>query len=312
MHKAIQAFLADLLPVCCKAGLQLCNEKEIAYGIQLEFAGGTGTILLNVYYSEKKGISTVINGSGANVLRPKLESCLGRKSEPEKIALHKWQAWIGSDECGKGDYFGPIIVCSFFMKTTDAAKLKQIGVCDSKKLNDKQIVPIAKKLYADYPDCSHSIILKPAKYNEIYAGFVSQRKNLNDLLAWQHAKNIDNLLKLHPETQGVLIDQFSPSKKAGNQLRKSYPDLQIAERPGAEADLAVAAASIMARYQLIYAFESMSKFYKLKFPKGASKAVKEAAKVFVTQYGKDRLGEVAKLHFKTTKEIRPLDLFLFR
>ena len=303
MHKAIQAFLADLLPVCSKAGLKLNNEKDIAYGIQLEFAGAVDTIKLNVYYSEKKGISTVINGK-STLLKAKLESCLGIKStDPAPIGLHKWQAWIGSDECGKGDYFGPIIVCSFFMKASDAENLKKLGVCDSKLLNDKQIVPIAKRLYAEYKDCSQSLILKPAKYNEIYSSFVSQKKNLNDLLAWQHGKNIDNLLKLHPETQGVLIDQFSPSKKASTQLRKTNPDLQIVEHPGAEADLAVAAASIMARYQLIYTFENMSNFYKMKFQKGASTGVKTIARAFVAQYGKERLGEVAKLHFKTTNEL---------
>jgi ribonuclease HIII len=189
------------------------------------------------------------------------------------------------------------------MQAADVDKLIKIGVCDSKQLSDKQIVPIAKKLYADYQNRSQSLILKPAKYNEIYASFVSQKKNLNDLLAWQHGKNIENLLKLHPEAQGVLIDQFSPSKKASSQVRKSFPDIQIVERPGAEADLAVAAASIMARYQLINAFESMGNFYQMKFQKGAGAGVKTIARAFVAQYGKDRLGEVAKLHFKTTLEL---------
>ncbi len=304
MHKAIQAYLADLLPLCGREGLQLSSEKDIAYGVQLEFSAGKDTILLNVYYSEKKGISTVIGAKNGNPLKPALEKCLGVRTVDEIIPQHDWQSWIGSDETGKGDYFGPLIVCGFYLELKDKDRLLKLGVCDSKKLKKTQIDSIAKQLYHDFAPNIECLVLKPKKYNELYASFASQGKNLNDLLAWCHSKVLDNLIKRNLNPDGVFIDQFSPSRKASQMLRKLHPDLPVIERPDGEQDLAVAAASIVARYQLVQAFQSMHRFYKLKFPMGASKTVLQAAQEFVDGYAKDRLGEVAKLHFKTTKELK--------
>ena len=303
MHKVIQEYLADLLPQCSKEGLLLSDEREIAYGVQLEFADGNDTILLNVYHSEKKGISTVVSAKAHNPLKSKLEKCLGVKTIIETIPQHNWKTWIGSDECGKGDYFGPLIVCGFYLDKKDRDKLIKLGVCDSKKLRKDQIDAVAKQLYHDFASNIECLILKPQKYNELYASFAKQSKNLNDLLAWCHSKVLDNLIKRKLNPQGVFIDQFSTAKKASALLHKLHPDMAIIERPDGEQDLAVAAASIVARYQLVQSFKYMERFYRLKFPLGAGKNVPEAAKTFINQYGKERLGEVAKLHFKTTKEL---------
>jgi ribonuclease HIII len=300
MHKAIQAYLADLLPLCGKEGLQFSNEKEIAYGVQLEFADGKHTILLNVYHSAKKGLSTVISAKNNNPLKPRLESCLGIQSREEIIPQHNWQHWVGSDECGKGDFFGPLIVCGFYLDGKDKEKLLKLGVSDSKKLKKDRINTIAKQLYHDFAPNVECLVLKPKKYNELYTSFAGQGKNLNDLLAWCHSKILDNLIKRHSVIEGVFIDQFSHARKASALLKKLHPDMQIMERPDGERDLAVAAASIIARYQLLQSFQSMTRFYKLKFPMGASQSVITAGKAFIAQYGKDRLSEVAKLHFRTT------------
>jgi ribonuclease HIII len=302
MNKKIQEYLADLLPMCSKEGLQMSDEREIPYGVQIEFTSGEASVLLNVYYSEKKGISKVVNASKHKELKAKLERILNLapKAEEESIALHDWKHWVGSDETGKGDYFGPLIVCGFYLEEKDRAKLIKLGVCDSKKLKKEQIITIAKNLYHDFPQNIECLVLKPQKYNELYAGFSGQKKNLNDLLAWCHSKILDSLIKRHAKIEGVFIDQFSHGKKASALLRKLHPDMQITERPDGERDLAVAAASIIARYQLLMSFQSMSNFYKLKFPMGAGKGVPETAKAFIVQYKKERLAEVAKLHFKTT------------
>lgn len=300
MHKAIQRYLADLLPLCSKEGLQLSSEKDINYGIQLEFSSGKDSILLNVYYSEKKGISSVINSKSSNPLRSVLERCLGIQSTAEEVPQHNWQHWVGSDETGKGDYFGPLIVCGFYLDLKDKEKLRKLGVCDSKKLRKDQINEVAKKLYHDYSNNIECLILKPKKYNELYAKFSSQGKNLNDLLAWCHSRILDNLIKRHAVIEGVFIDQFSSAKKASLLLKNLHSNMQIMERPNGERDLAVAAASIIARYQLVQSFLSMTRFYKQKFPMGAGEGVTEAAKAFIAQYKIERLSEVAKLHFKTT------------
>ena len=216
---------------------------------------------------------------------------------------HNWQHWVGSDECGKGDYFGPLIVCGFYLDVKDKDKLLKIGVCDSKKLKRDQIIDVAKQLYHDFAQNIECLVLKPKKYNELYANFAAQGKNLNDLLAWCHSKILDNIIKRHEQIEGVFIDQFSTAKKASALLKKLHPDMQIMERPDGERDLAVAAASIIARYQLLQSFQSMNRFYKLTFPMGAGSGVKDTAREFSAQYSKERLTEVVKLHFKTTKEL---------
>jgi ribonuclease HIII len=50
----------------------------------------------------------------------------------------------------------------------------------------------------------------------------------------------------------------------------------------------------------------MRKFYQLNFPQGANGNVIKYAQDFIKQYGEKRLGEVAKLHFKTTNQIENL------
>jgi ribonuclease HIII len=259
--------------------------------------------LLNIYHSVKKGISVVINGKSNNPLKPVLERCITPVMSIDSVPQHNWEHWVGSDECGKGDYFGPLIVCGFYLDKKDLSTIKKIGVCDSKKLKQEQIIAIAKELYKQFNDNIECLILKPTKYNELYANFVAQHKNLNDLMAWAHSKVLDNLIKKHQKIEGVFIDQFSPSKKASQMLRKLHPQMQIIERPDGEQDYAVAAASIIARYQLLQTFQTMSRFYKMQFKMGAGAGVKTTAQSFIKQYGKNRLGEVLKLHFKTTKEL---------
>lgn len=304
MHKAIMAYLADLLPLCNTKGMQLSDERAMEYGVQLIFVKAQHSIILNVYFSEKKGISTVIGSKKDNPMRAVLESCLGGKpAAPVPIGMHAWDSWIGSDECGKGDYFGPLVVGSFYLERKDLPRLLQIGVCDSKTLNNPQIIRIAKQIYSEFNANSECLILKPPKYNDLYANFASQKKNLNDMLAWAHGKNIGSLITKYPAANGVIIDQFSPSKKASQAVKKAFPEMNIIERPGGEADTAVAAASILARYQLLQSFDYMNNSYKMKFQMGASHGVIGIAREFAAKYGFDKLGEVAKLHFKTTAAV---------
>ncbi len=304
MHKAIQTYLADLLPRCNQAGLQLSGEREIPYGVQLEFVSGAHSILLNIYFSQKKGISNVIGAKTGNPLKPVLEKCLGLQIRPEEVPQHSWQHWVGSDECGKGDYFGPLVVCGFYLEHKDRDRLLKVGVADSKKLRPEQIKAVAARLYHDFPQNTECLILKPKKYNELYASFASEGKNLNDLLAWCHARILDNLIKRYAVIEGVFIDQFSHAKKASALLARLHPEMQTMERPDGERDLAVAAASIIARYQLVQSIRGMERSYKHRFPLGSSAPVKAAAQDFISRYGRDRLAEVAKLHFKTTREFK--------
>ncbi len=305
MNKQISEFLAQLLPLAAAQDIHMVGESEVPYGIQVKFQRGADTCPLNLYYSTKKGISKILGGKKTTALYASLAKLLEMEvSTAKSIDMHQWRHWIGSDECGKGDYFGTLVVCAFAADESIVPALKKLGIMDSKKLRDPQIVDIAKKVYQLYPQRISCISLKPLKYNEIYQSMQSQKKNLNDLLAWLHSTAILELLAKHPSTDGVLVDQFSNSMKVKRALTAKKIEVPVVERHGAEADIAVATASIVARYQFLQAMDAQSRFYKITFPKGAGSRIPVVAKEFVKQYGFNRLGEVAKLHFVTTNQIR--------
>lgn len=197
---------------------------------------------------------------------------------------------IGVDESGKGDYFGPLVVAACFVGPEHMAELD--GVKDSKKLTDKQSLAIAGKIRAT---CPHSIIaIGPAKYNELYTKFA----NLNKLLAWGHARAIENVLELRPCSL-VISDQFADPAGLKRQLFAKGKEVTLESRVRAEADIAVAAASILARAEFLRRLERLGDEFGIELPKGAGNVI-PTAKRFVERFGREKLGEIAKLHFKTT------------
>ena len=306
MHQAIEHHLADLLPQLAQHGIAGAGQREIPYGVQLSLAKNNQEVKLNIYYSPKKGISQVLSGKPGTALKNLVQALLegSQPLPPAELALHHWQAWIGSDECGKGDYFGAPVVCAFAYDRSLDSEFKRLGVKDSKELHREDIQRIAMHLYQRHPGRIACIALKPVKYNDLIASFKKQARNLNHLLAWLHGTAILELLPKRPDTQGILVDQFSVSKRVCGYLKEKQCPVPCLERPQAESDPAVAAASILARYQFIQARESLDRFYQMKLPLGASNQVIAAALEFCRKYGFDRLGEVAKLHFVTTEKVR--------
>lgn len=290
-------------------GIHVEAETPIPYGLQLRLSNGAEKAALNIYFSARKGISTVIGAKAGSSIQALLQSILDQEERSSQIhdssvAKHAWQSWIGSDECGKGDYFGPLVVCAFKADISMEGELRILGVRDSKQLKDPQIIQIATALYQKFPGCMSGIVLKPQRYNQIISDMKAKNRNLNDLLAWQHSGVILELLSRYPKMDGILVDQFSKTKKVAIALKGKDPSLNVVERSGAESDLAVAAASILARYQFLNAMNELSKRFKLKLPLGASANVDKVAREFVKKHGLERLGEVAKLHFKNSERVR--------
>lgn len=203
---------------------------------------------------------------------------------------------IGTDESGKGDYFGPLVIAGVLADESNFQKLLDIGVKDSKKLND---VVIAKMAAEIKNNCVHSIVkINPEKYNELYAKF----NNLNKLLAWGHARVIENILEKKP-CKNAISDQFGDESLILNALLKKGREIKLEQRHRAEDDLAVAAASIIARDEFVKAIKKFSQDYNLNIPKGCNDMVLQQAKAFVQTHGKQNLNKVVKLHFKTTNQI---------
>jgi len=203
---------------------------------------------------------------------------------------------IGIDESGKGDYFGPLVIAAVFVDATTQGELKLMEVRDSKKISDGRILEMAPDIKTI---CPHSVIaIGPQKYNELYAKI----KNLNRLLAWGHAKALENLLERVP-CERAISDQFGNERLILNALQGKGRTIVLEQRTKAESDLAVAAASILARAEFLIRLKRLSAEVGTTLPKGASPTVELAARMVIKKHGQDRLGHVAKLHFKTTQAV---------
>ncbi len=203
---------------------------------------------------------------------------------------------IGIDESGKGDYFGPLVIAAVFVTPTSESDLTLMQVRDSKKISDGRILEMA-------PDirllCPHSVVaIGPQRYNELYVKI----KNLNRLLAWGHARALENLLQ-QVDCDLAIADQFGDERLILNALQEKGKQIRLVQRTKAEADLAVAAASILARAEFLLRLKKLSQELNTTLPKGASPTVELAGRMVVKKYGRERLGTVAKLHFKTTKSV---------
>jgi ribonuclease HIII len=203
---------------------------------------------------------------------------------------------IGGDEAGKGDFFGPLCVAAVYASEEGIGQLLKLGVKDSKQMNDKAMLALAPKIRAV---CTVSVVrISPLKYNEMYQNF----KNLNHLLAWGHATAIAEVVE-KTGCQTALIDQFTAEPLVANALAKKGIRINLTQRPRAEEDPVVAAASIMARAAFVDGIDMLGKEIGFTLPKGASSLVIDAGRKLVQKEGRGILERVAKLHFKTTQQI---------
>lgn len=209
---------------------------------------------------------------------------------------HTAPSRIGIDESGKGDYFGPLVIAAVFVDRAAEGDLKLMEVRDSKRISDGRILEMAPDIRQV---CPHSVVaIGPQRYNELYAKI----KNLNRLLAWGHARALENLLE-RVDCGLAISDQFGDERLILNALQQRGKQVRLEQRPKAESDLAVAAASILARAEFLLRLKRLSDEVGTTLPKGASSAVELAARMVIKKHGRERLGTVAKLHFKTTQAV---------
>ncbi len=203
---------------------------------------------------------------------------------------------IGIDESGKGDYFGPLVIAGVYVPQEQEAHLKAMGVRDSKTLSDAKATALAAQIRAQ---CPHTVVaIGPERYNAMHASM----KNLNRMLAWGHARAIENLLE-KVECHRVVADQFGDERFLNNALMAKGREVTLIQKPRAEEEVAVAAASILARAEFLRRLQELGAKYGMTLPKGASDAVIQAAKQLVQKHSADMLGQVAKLHFRTTVSV---------
>jgi ribonuclease HIII len=214
---------------------------------------------------------------------------------PESYAPH-----IGVDESGKGDYFGPLAVASVFTDRPTVEAFRALNVRDSKNIkSDKVIRKTAREIREAAQGRFNVVVIGPGAYNRLY----EKMRNVNKLLAWGHAKAIENLLEKVPDCTTALSDKFGPSHRIEHALQQRGRKIKLVQKVRAESDPAVAAASILAREAFIDRMDKLSEQYHLHLPRGASAQTVEAARELVRRHGADALTACAKLHFKTTQKV---------
>jgi ribonuclease HIII len=212
---------------------------------------------------------------------------------------------IGTDEAGKGDFFGPLVSAAVYVDSRLASQLLAAGVKDSKLLTDASVKRIAAEIRALLGNRARVTLVPPKRFNELYAQMRSEGKNLNTLLAWSHTRSIEDLITAGLKPEYVVIDQFGDRKYIEGKLLADtrQSGIPIVQMPKAEADVAVAAASILARDGFLDWLQQAAQRLGRLLPKGASDQVIAAAREIVATQGRDALTDIAKVSFKTMEKV---------
>lgn len=273
--------------------------------VRLRTAGAL--IGLNVYPSKGGGCKLVFDQPDtsdadaiAAILAGRPSATKTAKSGGNGVApvLADAACWIGSDESGKGDYFGPLVVAAVALTADNWRVLETLGAQDSKNLTDARASSLAAEIRAAFPH--EVVVIMPPRYNELWVKFGS---NVNRLLAWAHARAIENVVEKEPRAVAAVADQFGDEALIRDALFKRGRELRLVQMPRAERDPAVAAASVLARAEFLRRLDQLGKQAGVRLPKGASPAVEAVARGLVAARGRGVLDEVAKTHFRTTRRV---------
>lgn len=214
-----------------------------------------------------------------------------------RLGLTNFSA-IGSDEVGTGDVFGPVVVCSCFVKASDIEVLELMGVKDSKNMTDRQIIELAPQLTKML---THSVlILNPEKYNEM----VRRGYNMNKLKAFLHNQAILLTTKKIEDKVPVIVDQFCEPRLYYNYLKDEpniYRDISFYTK-AESIHISVAAASIIARYAFLAKMQNYSRFIGMKLKLGAGKMVDAQLIKIVSTKGIENLRKITKMNFRNLKK----------
>lgn len=299
----IEYRLLAVLPKVLTSGYPLEDHRPIPYGVRLLFRADTGTIGVNMYYSKKKGHSTVFDAGLPQKTVKKLRGLLDPHSAAACISpIEKeraYTAWIGCDESGKGAFTGPLVTAAYFCDCDHAAKLADLGVHDSKTLGARAVRKLAVILMKNFSTRLSVLELKPETYNRLYADFRAQNRSLNDLLAWAHGKTVEKLLSQKPEA--VIVDQFANAGLIRSRMPADVPDMII--RPKAENNIAVAAASIVAAGRYLEALDTLSETFGVTIRPGAGADADQSVRDVIVKHGPNVLNRLVKRHFKNTLKI---------
>ena len=275
------------------------RDKEIPYVV---FQAVDEDTVITMYTSGKimfQGTSADVDANMWKAMDGQSATEEDEKEKKQKENRYYYSTAIGSDEVGTGDYFGPIIVTSCYVKKEDIPKLEKLGIKDSKKITDDKIKKIIKDLL---PLVKYkSIIVSNKEYNEKYG----KDYNINKIKAIMHNKVLWEMAHEETDYDYIIIDEFARENryyayiKDSTNIQKGITFMTKAE----DKNMAVGAASIISRYIFLKEFDKLSDELHVPLPKGAGKDVDKVGEEIVEKYGEEKLKEVAKLNFKNTERI---------
>jgi ribonuclease HIII len=271
-------------------------EKEYNFEVSVK---SNGTNIKVLIYFGKKGVRTILQGDEKSELYHKIQNLIldEPKLDFRDPKIVEPEQYVGTDECGKGDFFGPLVVGAAYVDKQSLKELRAIGVRDSKDLNENQIHYLAYEIKKIIAAKFNVVRITPHKYNELYPKFA----NLNKLLNWAHSKALENLLN-DTKCKYVITDKFS-NHDLQISSSKEFSDVEFVQIEKGEKYIGVAAASILARENFNNWFNDQAK-KGLLLPKGSSGNVELIASKLLQKIGENKLEEIAKLHFKTFSKIK--------
>ena len=265
------------------------------------FCAKKGKLNVTVY---EKGPKVLVQGKETEdfvrfTLEPQIlgEARLGYEevTQPEMFEPH-----FGIDESGKGDFFGPLVIAGAYVEAASARALLDAGAMDSKRIGSAAKIKQLAGAIRNTPGVRWAVVaIGPERYNELYASF----RNLNELLAWGHAKVIAELAGKVPECPRALSDQFANPRVLQRALARQGVEILLEQKTKGESDVAVAAASILARERFLGWMVEANGKWGMELPLGAGPRVLDAGVAFLSQFGDGEIAKVAKTHFKTLEQI---------
>jgi len=294
-----------------KFGIKTSDLKFIAYGIQFVVLSGTSKGIIRIYVNNKGNIKHDFSQVKEDKFRFEIISALDEENKNVDPVINNlkpvsdnsiFEPIIGTDESGKGDYFGPLVTAGVFVNIASKPQLEKVGVRDSKKISDSKIIEIAASIKRICFNQYSVIEISPETYNKLYSTFKYEGKNLNTLLAWAHAKAIEEVLS-KVDCKNVLSDKFADEKFIIGKLQEKGKKINLRQEHKAESNVAVAAASILARERFLVKLKNISQEFGIQLSKGASSLVIEQAQNLVSKNGLEILNKIAKVHFKTTEAL---------
>lgn len=282
-----------------KLGFNVSSPDKKLYNYEIIVNSNKEQAKLLVFFG-KKGIKNVIQANPESKISNELNKIVFGETffESEQKNEIKFNEYIGTDESGKGDYFGPLVIAAVYTDEKITLKLVDAGVKDSKLITDSNIKVIEFKIKNIIGDNFEIIQINPEKYNKLYESF----KNLNKIMGWAHSKAIENLVQ-RINCKNVISDKFGNEKLIKDELSKKNIVLNLYQTPKAERYTAVAAASILARAKVVDWFNIKSREVSFQIPKGGGSLVDIAAKRVLDQFDDNYLMKMIKFHFKNSKSI---------